>query len=205
MRRAPLVLPLLLVLFGCTCRDAALAPEKTPMSQPTQSCSDRIRALVLDGDLSGGHGLPAGCTRADAQQVLGAAGTPGSGALTGLTHAWLAYDRPGTEAKVRVWLDDDRVILIDVRRPVVAQRPDALRRALGEPAERIQARIDPTHEEWIYPDRGLTIAVGKGLDDAADAPPHVSWFAAYPPTTLDDYVKRLGGKDEWVIRRPVRR
>lgn len=175
------------------------------MSVPTQSCSDRIRALVLDGDLSGGRGLPEGCTRGDVQQVLGMAGTEGSGTLTGLSYSWMKYEFPHKDTQVRVWIDGDRVIMIDVRRPVVTQRPDALRRTYGEPAERIQARIDPTHEEWIYPDRGLTVAVGKSLDDADDAPAHVSWFAAYPPTTLDDYVKRLGGKDEWVIRRPARR
>jgi hypothetical protein len=69
----------------------------------------------------------------------------------------------------------------------------------------MEARLGPTHEEWLYPARGLTLAVGNGLDDASDAPPHVSWFAAYPPTTLDDYVQRLGGKDPWVTRRPLPR
>jgi len=195
---------LALLLYGCATHDATTAPEKKTMSAPapTHGCVDRIRALVA-GDLASG-GLPAGCTVSDAQRALGADGTPGSGTLTGLTHAWIKYDR-GSDTQIRVWSDGDQVILLDVKWPTGTPAVDALRRALGEPAERMQARVDPTHEEWIYPDRGLTVAVGNSLDDAAGAPPQVSWFAAYAPTTLDDYVKRLGGKDAWVVRRPQRR
>lgn len=204
-------LPLLLV-FGCTCHDTTIASEnKPPMPAPTLTsaptttpgCVDQIRALVLDGDLSSGHGLPAGgCMRADVLAVLGYGGTDGSGTLSGLTHKWLKFGYAPKDTEARVWFDGDRVILIDVKYPTVKQSPATLRKLLSDPIATLQARINVTHEEWVFPERGLTIAVGKNLDDADNAPPHISWFAAYPPTSLDDYVKHLGGKDAWVIRRP---
>jgi hypothetical protein len=103
----------------------------------------------------------------------------------------------------RVWLGEhDEILLVDVAHPQVAEPPAALRQRLGEPALTIPARHSPTHEEWIYPDHGITIAVGSAGDETATV--RVSYLFVYAPTTLDDYMSRLGGKDSWVIRRPQR-
>jgi hypothetical protein len=176
-----------------------------PASQLARSgCADRLARLIIRGDLSDGHGLSAGCTRADVETVLGVNGTTGSGSLSRLSYGWVKYGLAGKETEARVWYEGDAVILVDVGRPGVQQLADTLRAALGEPAATIQARVNQTHEEWIYPKRGLAIAVGKGLDDPADAPRRVSWLFLYAPTSLEDYVSRLGGKDEWVKRWPER-
>ncbi len=55
----------------------------------------------------------------------------------------------------------------------------------------------------MYVDRGLTITVGGKFETPPN--PRVSYLFVYVPTTLDDYVGRLGGKDEWVRRFPIRR
>jgi hypothetical protein len=175
-----------------------------PLPAATSGCTERLRALIVRGDLSGGQGLTARCTRADVESVLGVDGTAGSGSLSRLSYAWVKYGVAGKETEARVWYEDDTVILIDVGDPNVQQLPDSLRAALGEPAATFQARVNPTHEEWIYPERGLAMAVGKGLDDPADAPRRISWLFLYVPTSLEDYVTRLGGKDEWVKRWPER-
>ena len=196
---------------GAGCGRHAGRPETTQenktmtmkdSSPSTTACADRLRTLVVAGDLSSGTGLPAKCLRADAETAFGASGEPGQGRLSGLSSSWVKY-RIADDGVVRVWLGEhDEILLIDMAHPQVAEAPAALRRRLGEPAMTIPARHDPTHEEWIYPDRGITVAVGNEGDDAATAT--VSYLFVYAPTTLDDYVGRLGGKDAWVIRRPHR-
>jgi hypothetical protein len=174
----------------------------THPSTPSMACADRLRALVLLGDLSSGNGLPVPCARADADAAFGANGEAGQGRLSGFSRSWMKYRIAG-DGVARVWLGEhDEVLLVDVAHPPIVEKPSELRQRLGEPALAIPARHDPTHEEWIYPDRGLTVAVGNEGDDAATA--HVSYLFVYAPTTLDDYVDRLGGKDAWVVRRPHR-
>jgi hypothetical protein len=168
----------------------------------TTACADRLRALVIAGDLSLGTGLPTSCVRGDAEAALGANGDPGQGRLSGFSRSWVKY-RITDDSVARVWLDEhDEIMLVDVTHPKVAESPAVLRRRLGEPAMTIPARHDPTHEEWIYPDRGITVAVGNEGDATSTA--KVSYLFVYAPTTLDDYVGRLGGKDAWVVRRPQR-
>ena len=183
----------------------ATPENKTMTSKPTQSavsCRDRLRALVVAGDLSSGSGLNTPCTRSDAEAVFGAAGEPGQGRLSGFSRSWLRY-RLSDDTTARVWLGEhDEILLVDVAHPKIAESPADLRRRLGDPATTIPARHDPTHEEWIFPDRGITLAVGNEGDDTSTV--KVSYLFIYAPTTLDDYVKRLGGKDSWVIRRPMR-
>jgi hypothetical protein len=183
-------------------------PETKPMTPPadaatTTGCASLLRQLVREGNLASGRGLTADCKKADADDALGTAEV-GRGRLSNAERVWRKYQLGG-DAVARVWLDDDgeRIILVDVSHPTVSEAPDALRARLGEPAAKYQGRNNPTHEEWVYPDRGLTITIG-GLYETPKNP-RVSYLFVYAPTTLDDYVGRLGGKDEWVIRRPPRR
>lgn len=166
-------------------------------------CVERIRTLVVAGDLSSGTGLPAGCRGADARAVLGEDGEAGSGELSSSIRSWVKY-RFGDGSIARVWLaEHDAILLIDIDHPPVREHPDALQARLGAPATTGRGRKDPTAEEWIYPDRGLTITV----EGKYETPPQlrVSYLFVYAPTTLDDYFGRLGGKDEWIRRRPQRR
>lgn len=184
-----------------TDRSQETAPM-TPADAAT-GCAQLLRQIVREGDLSSGRGLGPDCRKADADQALGGAEL-GRGRLSNVERSWRKYQLGG-DAVARVWLDDDgdRIILVDVSHPPVREAPDALGARLGEPAAKFEGRNNPTHEEWVYPDRGLTITVGGLFDTPKN--PRVSYLFVYAPTTLDDYVGRLGGKDEWVIRRPLRR
>ena len=208
MNRLVRALPVLLVapLVGA-CPGPTRTPNQEsttmPASEPSTRASDcgrALRALIVEGDLASGHGLPTGCTRAEVEGALGAKGTPGSGRLSRLVHPWVKYALGG-DTEARVWYDRDTVILIDVGDPRVRQSVDELSALLGAPEEIIDARVNGAHSEWIFASRGLTVAVAPAEDAAAS---WVSWLFLYPPTTLDDYVQRLGGKDEWVKRRPAR-
>lgn len=178
MPRLAFVALISLLPAGAGCGRHAGGPETTQenkimtmkaSSPSTTACADRLRALVVAGDLSSGTGLPAKCLRADAEAALGASGEPGQGRLSGSSRSWVKYRLTG-DSVARVWLGEhDEILLIDVAHPQVAEAPAALRRRLGEPATTIPARHDPTHEEWIYPDRGITVAVGNEGDDAATA------------------------------------
>src|SRR5436190_1299041 len=112
----------------------------------------RIRALVVDGDLSAGQGLPDDCTRADVEAILGA-GEAGSGRLSNYQRTWTKHAF-GERSVARVWTatDDDRVLMIDVDYPPVREQPDALLARFGEAAQTIRARVNPTHKEYAYPD-----------------------------------------------------
>jgi len=199
-----------LVLIASGCGRRAIDPvpnEEKRMATPSDSatgCIERIRTLVVAGDLSAGTGLTTACRRADAEQALGIAGQQGSGRLSGMARSWVKYAF-GKDSVARVWTadDDDLILLIDVAHPPVRETPAALRARLGEPTVKFPGRSNPSHEEWIYADRGLTITVGAGWDDPPDHP-KVTYLFVYAPTTLDDYVGALGGKDEWIIRRPPR-
>jgi hypothetical protein len=170
-------------------------------SPPSNACVERLRRILLQEDLSEGEGLPkSGCSQADVESALGTSGTQGRGALSRLMHRWIKYPIPGKNIEARVWLDEpDRVILIDVEDMPIKQTPESLRQSWGEPAEIILARSNPVDLEWLYPSRGITIAVGKS-GDAEDAPDRITYLFLYAPTTLEHYVKKLGGKDGWVNR-----
>lgn len=198
----------LALLIGTTCGPAS-GPTTTQENKTmpiqhataTATCADQLRTIVVRGDLSSGTGLSKQCSRGDADKAFGTQGESGQGRLSGLSHSWLKY-RITDDRVARVWLGEhDEIVLVDVAHPGVAEPPAAVRHRFGEPAATIPARHDPTHEEWIYPDRGVTVAVGEG-EGAPGA--KVSYLFLYAPTTLDDYVHRLGGKDSWVNRRPSR-
>lgn len=176
-------------------------PAVEELSIATPSCADTLRALVVDGDLSSGKGLPAGCSIADADRALGSNVEDGSGRLSSRGRRWRKYRLAG-DSVARVWLDGDRILLVAVSHSVVSELPDAIRVRLGEPSAIFEARHNPTHKDWVYPDRGLTITVGGKYETPPR--PHVSYLFVYAPTTLDLYVSELGGKDAWVIRRPQR-
>jgi hypothetical protein len=176
----------------------------TPSPEARTSCADILRALVVDGNLSGGRGLSPDveCGRAEVERAFGSGFEEGHGALSNTQRSWLKW-RLGGDTVARAWFDGDRVILVDVAHPNVRESPDALTARLGEPSTTLPARNNPTHKDRVYVDRGLTITVG-GLYETPPNP-HVSYLFIYAPTTLDDYVGRLGGKDEWVRRFPIRR
>jgi hypothetical protein len=196
----------IMVLFACGHGDRDRIEETKPMTPPpadaSASCADQLRAIVVDGNLASGRGIAGECTRGDAERAFGGTPEPGQGTLSNENRPWLKF-KLGEETVARVWLDGDRVILVDVAHPTVREAAAALVARLGEPATKLQARDNPTHKDYVYPDRGLTITVGGQYETPPDL--RVTYLFVYAPTTLDDYIGRLGGKDEWVRRFPIRR
>lgn len=156
-------------------------------------CTAHLRTLFLDGDLASGAGLPEGCLLADTDAAFGDKHSDGRGRRG----TFREYRVREQEHTVRVFHQRDRVSLVDLGYPKLRQRPDALLAALGKPSAELVAHMG--WQESVYLDRGITIAI---TEDGKTK--QVSHLFVYAPTTMDDYVNRLGGKDDWVRKFPRR-
>lgn len=101
--------------------------------------------------------------------------------------SWLSVEAEGYPQGLRVWLDQDRVVLIDAESPALSTGLPALLRAIGEPEARWEAYLGTLlipGSEWVYPGRGLTLHVNpeNGI---------LLRLLAYAPTTLEGYRRRL--------------
>jgi hypothetical protein len=160
------------------------------MSGAAAACVVALKVFTWP-HLEGWRGLAARCNLAELKQVLQVADDVprGSGYIgddrTQLS--WLSAAGAGFPNPIRVWLDGDQVVLLET--PIFGKAADfdALARKLGEPAAKLDAfsgHVLVAKSEWVYPDRGLTLFV----EPDNHVPLHV---AAYRPTTLEDYRKRL--------------
>jgi len=165
------------------------------MSGSVAACVVVLRTFVWP-DLSHWRGLPE-CTLAELAQVFT---VPNDGwRNTGIVGedfrelAWLSASGGGFPDSIRVWLDGDRVVMLDSE---ILGRPSELKpllARLGAPKAKLDAYsggVMLKGSEWVYPDRGLTLFV----EPHNHAPLRV---AAYPRTTLEEYRKKyrfLGGR-----------
>lgn len=122
-------------------------------------CAEAFGALKR-GDWGAWQGLPAACTRADAEAYLGpsAEGPDGSGRLGGTWALFRNYPASTLyPLGVQVWFDEfDKVILVQIATP---QLEDA-REQLGEPFIG-RSQLAPYHEQWVYAERGLALHVNR--------------------------------------------
>jgi hypothetical protein len=101
--------------------------------------------------------------------------------------SWLSAEAEGYPQGIRIWLDQDRVVLIDGESPELSAGLPALLQAIGTPEARLDAYLGmlliPESEE-VYPGRGLTLHINpeNGI---------LLRLLAYAPTTLEDYRRRL--------------
>lgn len=106
---------------------------------------------------------------------------------------WLTVSGGGFPDSIRVWLDGDKVVMLDTP---VRSRPEelqALVARLGAPAAKLDAYFRNAlleESEWVYPDRGLTLFI--------EPETHVLLhLAAYPRTSLTEYRRQyrfMGGQ-----------
>lgn len=172
---------------------AKASPPAAANAAAKPDCATHLRTVFLDGDLSAGTGLPDGCTLAEADAAFGDKRSDGRGRRgTFREYRVTQQDRP-----VRVFHQRDRVTLVDLGYPRLRQRPDALLAALGDPSAELVAHMG--WNEAVYLDRGITVALTQDGKTK-----QVSHLFLYAPTTMDDYVNRLGGKDDWVRKFPRR-
>jgi hypothetical protein len=165
------------------------------MSGTLTACLVALKAFAWH-DLSRWHGLPE-CTLAELGQVFSVPADRwrGSGHV-GEEHralTWLSVSGGGFPDSIRVWLDGDKVVMMDSQ---VRGRPEelkALAAKLGAPAAQLDSYFRNAlleKSEWVYPDRGLTLFVEPETHALLRV-------AAYPRTTLSEYRKRfrfMGGR-----------
>lgn len=100
---------------------------------------------------------------------------------------WASVGLEGYEKGVRVWLDENLVILIDGELTELATELSVLLQDTGEPEAKLESYLGtfPIPEsEWVYAARGLTLYVNpeNGI---------LLRVAVFVPTTLDVYRQRL--------------
>jgi hypothetical protein len=141
-------------------------------------------------DLSHWNGLPS-CTLADLDKVFTIPRDAGRGSgHLGEEHrplAWLSASGGGFPDSIRVWLDGDRVVMMDSKTLAPRAALDALVAKIGAPAARLDSYFNNAlleGSEWVYPDRGLTLFVEPETHALLRV-------AAYPRTTLEEYRKNL--------------
>jgi hypothetical protein len=174
------------------------APPALAGAPPAPSeCVARLRAIFVRGDLSTGGGLPAGCRRAQLEEVFGRASSEARGRLGGGLARVAEYKRPSRGAPIRVWYQsEDALLLIEDRDPHLSAPAARLLATLGTPDQVVAGRYHVTGRhvsENIYVKRGLTLAVAEPL--AGRRALRISALFVYAPTNLDYYFAVLGGGD----------
>lgn len=100
---------------------------------------------------------------------------------------WVNAELDGYDEAVRVWLEGDTVLLMDVESPPIAGEPAALLAQLGPPQATLDSYLGTfllRGSEQVWPRRGLTLYVNpeNGL---------LLRLAVYAPTTLAAYRRSL--------------
>ena len=159
------------------------------MHDPQQNTKAVLEAFARR-DFRDWQGLPTGTSLRDVSTVFDIDDDmTGAGKLGSDRRAatWVIAAAEGYENGVRIWLDEDSVLLLDGDSPVFETDLHTLLQSLGEP----DAKLDSYHRtfsipesEWVYAGRGLTLYV-----DSEDG---TLWrVVGFVPTTLDQYKQTL--------------
>jgi hypothetical protein len=152
-------------------------------------------SAALAGDWVSWPGLPARLGEEALLRRLGraAAAHPHRPALLGRRQADLVELE-----RLRYWLSDGQVALVELEDPASMLAPAALLSALGEP-DRTSAgryrRFGATTTEHVYAARGLAVTVAESYDDPPTFEPLVAAVLLFAPTDLRGFVLELGGDD----------
>lgn len=172
-------------------------PITTPSASAPPSCSALLHDWIVERHLPRSAAGVGRCSRADLAAALGP-GVDGTGRYSSIERAFTRYEPDGLRVRA-VWGPSDLMLLVveDLKVPA-----GPLVGELGEADEQWPSRTSAlgwSIRDHVYARAGLTLSVGTSLDD----PPLASTVLVaylYEPTTVTDYVERLGGKDEWVRR-----
>jgi hypothetical protein len=101
--------------------------------------------------------------------------------------SWRSDAVPVYEEPVRGWFDAGQLVLLDVEYPAPPEGWQALVRALGEPAAKLDFAWH-IHSlpgaEWVYAERGLAVVVKPD-------PGLILRVALFAPTTVEHYQREL--------------
>jgi hypothetical protein len=135
------------------------------------------------------RGLAPNTSLTDVAAVLEVDDWSGAGSLGSERReaTWVNAAVEGFEHAVRVWLDENLVLLLDAESPTLATELPDLLRALGTPEAKLDSYLGtfPIPEsEWVYPGRGLTLYVNpaNGI---------LLRLVVFAPTTLEVYRQHL--------------
>lgn len=93
----------------------------------------------------------------------------------------------GFERQVQVWLNGNRIVLMDVEYPTLPSELAVLLNQIGEPEAKLDAYLGVfqlEQSEWVYPSLGLTLFVNPENYI-------ILRLAVFVPSTLDDYLQHL--------------
>jgi hypothetical protein len=135
--------------------------------------------LIAERDLASWNGLPH-CSLADVTGMFDRIGDGvGSGRIGTRRCDYVLVAASGYDEPLRVWLDDDDVVALDVEYPNLPDLPAQL----GEPEARRDfhwAGLDLADGELVYATRGITVFVNPDDQD-------VLRVAVYPAGSLQEY------------------
>jgi hypothetical protein len=161
-----------------------------------------LHALAA-AELGGWSGLPAGLSleEAGAELVVAAdvAGTARLGAAR-IPVSWLAAESSVYAGGLRLYLEDDRVVVVEGRDPTMRSGEPARAPELGEPALVLDALVGPLRlpgTELVFPERGLAVQLGSG-------DPGLRAVLGFAPTTAEEWVERLRPEQAGRTRFPLR-
>jgi hypothetical protein len=147
-------------------------------------------ARILRRDLAGWEGLPDGCTERGIARWLPLRAGEGIAHLGSerVEYRFRAAETSGFSETVRLYFRDGTLRLVRTGLWSTEQvECDRVLRELGDPQDRLDLLFGVqsiTDGEWIYPSRGLSVAVLPGTRLIAD-------LAAYQPSTVDTFRRCL--------------
>jgi hypothetical protein len=154
-------------------------------------CVTAFRKLAA-GNLKDWSGLPSQCEPADLAAVFSGGERAANGMLSNRPTKFRAYQAPGQPEVIQAWFDDDdNVMMITTVSPVIQDDVKTLLEGFGPPEKKLEqgAGYHADAHQWIYAGRGITFYVREHSNEIARV-------AVYPPTSVEDYIDRLGARDQ---------
>jgi hypothetical protein len=163
------------------------------MSQnKTNSACESVLRKLSAGDFDDWSGLPSQCKPADLAAVLSGGERAANGILSNQPTNFRVYQAPNQSEVIQAWFDDDdNVLLITIVSPFIKGDVKALLERFGPPEKKLEQGVGyhADAHQWIYASRGITFYVREHSNEIARV-------AVYPPTSVEDYINRLGARDQ---------
>lgn len=145
-------------------------------------CSNAVLAIT-QADVSTWQGLPQPCQLSNLKQQFKQRRGEGIGSIGQIQAPFLMFEVEGFNQPIRVWVEEDTVLIIDMKAIELSSNLSSILATLGEPEVKLDSYIGTSlieQGEWVYPNRGIALFMhpqSQRLD-------HITLF---PATTLIDY------------------
>jgi hypothetical protein len=153
----------------------------------SSDCKAALDAFAA-GDFRHWQGLPAGCElSAIADKDTLRRQAEGTGLLGQGRASFRMITMEHYAEAVRVWHVDDKILLMDVRYPVISPDLKDLLAALGKPETLLDSHFSNIvleKSEWVYASKGLSLFINP--DNFL-----LLRLAVYHPTSVDDYHQKF--------------